>query len=233
MYLGYHDHMADKGVPNFSPQDSLLQESLTDEPRKLKNVYYDPRELNPLNFRGAYVRSKIQSVSQSQDNSINLTPGTVLSLGKYSGKDVTLHIEDSSVSMSWGSDPMGSEYVNKFNDTLRRLLNGAVDENGIPDMSKLSKEQLAVLEKIQKNHQSMIVSLGGVEQYEYIRRIGESFDALIRVANGQMPRAALSHEDHLNIKAGLEMVGIDTSRPFYINGQKFYFSEGGSLRYSE
>lgn len=230
MYQGY---AANKRVPNFSPQDSLYQESLKDESKKLKNVYRDFSEFNPMNFRGAYIRSKIQAASQSQDNSINLTPGTALSLGEYSGKDVMLRIGDSSVSMSWGSDPMGSEYVKKFNDTLRSLLNGAVDENGIPDMSKLTREQLAVLKKIQKNHQSMISDLGGVEQYESIRRIGESFDALIRIANGQMPRAALSHDDHVNIKAGLEKAGIDTSSPFTVNGQKFYFTEGGTLRFSE
>ncbi len=231
----YQGNTANKRVPNFKPQDSMYEESLKDESKHLKNVYYDFSEFNPLNFKGTYMRSKIEGFSenQNQENSINLTPGTKVSLGEHAGKDVALCIGESSVSMSWGSEPMGSAYVKKFNDTLRSLLNGVVDENGVPDMSKLTKEQQSVLDNIQTNHQSMIMKLGGVEQYETICKMGESFDALIRVANGQMPKAAISPDMHENIKAGLEKVGIDTTKPFTVNGQKFYFSEGGVLKFFE
>ena len=231
MYQGY---AANKRVPNFAPQDSLYQESLKDESKQLKNVYHDFSQFNPMNFLGtAYIRSKIMESSQSQENSINLTPGTTLSLGEYSGQDVILSIGDSSVSMSWGSNPIGSAYVKKFNETINRMLNGQRDENGIPDLSKLTREQVAELRKIARDHEWTIMQMGGVEQYESIWRIGESFDYLIRIANGQMPMASLSPDMYEKIKAGLDKMGIDTSKPFYVNGQKFTFTEGGALRYSE
>jgi len=103
----------------------------------------------------------------------------------------------------------------------------------IPDLSKLTREQVAELREIERGHEWTIMQMGGVEQYESIRRIGESFDHLIRIANGQMPMASLSPDMYEKIKAGLEMVGIDTSKPFYVNGQKFIFTEGGALRCSE
>ncbi len=50
-----------------------------------------------------------------------------------------------------------------------------------------------------------------------MNQTGESFDALICVANGQMPRAALISDTHSQIEADLEITGIDNSKPFYVN----------------
>ncbi len=231
----YQGNTVKKRVPDFKPQDSMYEESLKDESKQLKNVYYDFSEFNPLNFKGAYMRSKIEgsSENQNQENSINLTNGTTVNFGEYSGRDVTLCIGESSVSMSWGSSPIGSAYIKKINDTIKGMLNGERDENGIPDLSKLTREQVAIIFNMEKVHTKNVMKLGGVKQYETICKMGESFDALIRVANGQMPKAAISPDMHENIKAGLEKVGIDTTKPFTVNGQKFYFSEGGVLKFFE
>jgi len=48
-----------------------------------------------------------------------------------------------------------------------------------------------------------------------------------------MPKAALDPILHENIKDGLDRMGVDTSKPFYVNGRKFYFTEGGALRFFE
>lgn len=227
--VNYESYTAIKRVPGFSEQDGKIRENLNDETKLIKNLYHDFSEFNPLNFRGAYIQSKIQAVSQEQGNSVNFTSGTAFSLGEYSGQDVMVRIGDGSVNMSWGTELIGSSYVKKFNDTVRSLLNGNVDENGIPDLSKLTREQISILDKVRKQHETVIMKMGGVDQYESIRKIGESFDYLIRVSNGQMPDTSLSPEDQINIKAGLEKIGIDTSRPFYISGQKLHFSGEGAL----
>jgi hypothetical protein len=227
--VNYQDYADIKRVASFSKQDGPNKESLDDESRQIKNVYHDFKKFIPLNFRGAYIQSQIQAASLNQKNSINLSSGTTFSLGEYSGQDVMISIGDSSVNMSWGTEPIGSSYVKKFNDTIRSLLKGNVDENGVPDLSKLTRQQISVLDKVTKKHETVIMKMGGVDQYESIRKIGESFDYLIRVSNSQMPEASLSLEDQINTLAGLEKIGIDTSNPFYINDQKLYFSKGGVL----
>lgn len=223
-----HGLLATKKSPRFSEQNSVYENNLKDDTKQLKKVYHDFREFNPVNFvRTAYQFPKnLSSTSSIEDNSINLTPGTTLNLGNYSGQDVVLRIGNDSVGMSWGSSPIGNDDVKQFNDTLHRMLNGAVTETGAPDVSKLTKEQCAILSKMGHDSSKIVEQMGGIRQYEAIRHIGESFDLLIRVANGQMPMASLSPDNHVNIKAGLEKVGIDTSRPFYVNGQKFTLENG-------
>lgn len=229
----YQGNKVNKRMPNFAPQDSLYAESLNDESKQLKNVYYDVSEFNPLNFLcTAYISSKAIESAQVQENSINLTPGTTVSLGEYSGQDVVLHVGDSSISMFWGSNPIGSDYSKRITDYINQMINYAVDKYGFPDMSKLTKEQVAQIWKIEKNQQNVIYKLGGPEEYDYLTKIGGAVDCLIRVANGQMPMASLSHDVYEKIKTGLDKMGIDTSRPFYVNGQKFVFSEDGVLRYA-
>jgi len=229
----YKRHAVSKKLSEFFQQDSFFREILNDESKRLKDVFYSPSEFNPINFKGPYITPEIPPTAQTGENSIILTPGTVIRMGTYSGKELALHVGDSSVGMYWGSEPIGFEHVIMVNNLIRRFLNGAVDENGIPDISMLTRAQVEVLNRTAMQHDSVVMKLGGLTQYEYIRKAGEAFDALIRVANGQMPRAALSPDTHRQIKAGLEMAGIDTSRPFYVNGRKFYFTAAGGLRFAE
>ncbi|HOQ07387.1 MAG TPA: hypothetical protein PK127_01170 [Clostridiales bacterium] len=229
----YQIHPVGKRLPDCFQKDAFFREILNDESKKLKGVFYSADEFNPVNFKGPYITPEIPPEALNAENSIILVPGTVISMGVYSGKELTLRVGGSYVGMHWDSEPIGSEHVKKVNDMIRRFLNGVVDENGIPDISKLTRSQVAALNRIEREHHSVVMKLGGPKQYEHIRRAGEALDALIRVANGQMPGAALSPDTHLQIRAALEMAGIDTSKPFYVNGRKFYFTAGGGLRFAE
>lgn len=219
VYKGYTP--LTKKMPVFAPEDSKFQEALKDASKQLMNVYRDPEELMPGNYSATPYTYLKTDPSQNQENSINLTPGSTISFGQYLGKDLTLRIGNSSVSMYWGSDPIGAAANERLNDTIRTMLKGAVNEGGAPDMTKLTKEQNAILDKISYANDAIITQMGGIEQYESIRKMGESFDLLIRVANGQMPPIAAPVDDE--IKAGLAKLGIDTSKPVYVNGQKILF----------
>lgn len=88
--------------------------------------------------------------------------------------------------------PVSFEFTNTDNITRIHTVEPAAvvyrwqDENGISDLSKLTREQVAELRKMERDHEQTIMQMGGAEQYESVLRIGESFDYLIRIANGQM-----------------------------------------------
>lgn len=234
MSVAYERKLNNKKTPNIKVKDTMFQDIANDETKKIKDVYYDYSEIDPRTYLGkAYLGLKAQSSAPDKENSITLTPGTTVSLGKYSGHSVIMHITDNSTSLSYGSNPIGSDYVALFNTTIRRMLNGTVDQNGIPDMSKLTREQNIELLNLEKNHEKTISELGGPEEYDSFNKVASAIDCLIRVANGQMPGAAISPDVHQDIKIGLEEMGIDTSKSFYVNGQKFIFSTGNVLNFAE
>ena len=228
-------YSASKRAAALHPQDNVFQDSMVDESMRLKDVvYHDFSEFNPMNFLGtAYIRSKVMGSSYGQENSINLTPGERISLGKYSGENLYLEVRDSSCNIAWGSTPVGDDYNRRITDVINKMIGGAVDENGFPDMTKLTKEQNEIIHRMEMTHQWAVTQLGGPAEYDHLCRISDAIDQLIRIANGQMPKAALDPILHENIKDGLDRMGVDTSKPFYVNGRKFYFTEGGALRFFE
>ncbi|WP_047980189.1 hypothetical protein [Ornithinibacillus contaminans] len=170
---------------------------------------------------------EIKSTFSDQESALALTPGTKIKLSSYTNPAVYVTVEKESVSISTDTTPLGRAYVNEFNTTVREMLN-VTNSNEIPDLSKLSKEDLAIVKQMQQEHADAVKGIGGEKQYQSLHAIAESLDDFIRFANGQSH--SVSVEDHENIKSGLEMMGIDTSQPFYINGNKIEYGENGFVR---
>lgn len=169
---------------------------------------------------------KLENDLTQQENSLTLTPGTKIKLSTHTNPEVYITVEKDSVSFSTDKTLLGSAYVDLFNQTVRELLN-VTDPNEIPDLSKLSREDLVTVKQMQKYRNDAIKGIGD-EQYELLHTIAESLDNFIRFANGQSPWVAV--DNHQEIRSGLEMMGIDTSQPFYINGNKLKFDEEGLVR---
>lgn len=170
---------------------------------------------------------EIKSTFSDQEKALTLAPGTKIKLSSHTNPAVYVTVEKDSVSISTDTTPLGRAYVNEFNKTVREMLN-VTNSNEIPDLSKLSKEDLAIVKQMQQEHAEAVKGIGGEKQYQFLHSIAESLDDFIRFANGQSPSIAV--EDHKRIKSGLEMMGIDTSQPFYINGNKIEYGEKGFVR---
>ncbi|MFB4165797.1 hypothetical protein ACE1TI_18860 [Alteribacillus sp. JSM 102045] len=171
--------------------------------------------------------NELKNTLSQQENSLTLAPGTKIKLSPYTSPEVYVTVERDSVTISTDKTPLGSAYVDTFNKTVRKMLNVS-DSNEIPDLSKLSKEDLAIVKQMQKHHTDAVKGIGGDDEYHLLHTIAESLDNFIRFANEQSPWVAI--ENHEEVKLGLEMMGIDTNQPFYVNGSKLKFDEDGLVR---
>ncbi|QDP39462.1 hypothetical protein [Radiobacillus deserti] len=164
-----------------------------------------------------------------EKNALTLTPGTKIKLAAYRNPEVYVTVKEDSVHISTDKTALGSAYVDAFNSTVRKMLY-VTDSNEIPDLSKLSKEDLAIVKQMQNEHTDAVKGIGGDEEYQFLHTIAESLGNFIRFANGQSPWVAV--QNHEEIKKGLEMMGIDTSQAFYVNGSSLYVGEDGLVRKS-
>lgn len=170
---------------------------------------------------------ELKNALTPQENALTLIPGTKIKLSSHANPEVYVTVEEDSVSISTDTTPLGSAYVDALNKTVRKMLN-VTNSSEIPDLSKLSKGDLAIVKQMQKDHTDAVKGIGGDEEYHLLHTITASLDNFIRFANGQSPWVAVNN--HEKIKSGLEMMGIDTSQPFYINGNKLEFDEDGFAR---
>jgi len=233
----YQKNSENKKIATLVPKNEAFHDyldvnHLQDESKRLNYAYTSAREyldaMAELHSTPFLKKEDILESSAHVENSLILVPGSSISLGTYYGEDVILTIGTSSCSLSWGNVPLGTAYVQKVNELIRKMIPDT-DANGVPDLSKLTKEQVAILKRMESEQNDVIIRLGGVNEYEILHKIAEHFGSLIRFANGQIPN--LSKESSQIFKLGLEKAGIDTTKPFYINGQKLEFSNEGVITY--
>lgn len=210
--------------------DQLEITHLQNEANQLSFAYTDGkefiREMEQLNAIPFLTEEALANKLLEQENALTLTPGTRLYLGADSGQDIFLTVGSNGISLSTGRTALGSAYVEEKNKLIREMLN-VTDPNEVPDLSKLTKEDLETLKNMEEAFQQAVSQLGGSQQYEALNKIAESFGSLIRYANGQASFIPVEYNGA--IKDGLEKAGIDTTQPFYVNGQKLMFNEYGIL----
>lgn len=233
----YQKNSENKKIATLVPKNEAFHDyldvnHLQDESKRIKYAYTSAGEyldaIDVMHSVPFLKKEDIVGSSEYVENSLTLVPGSSFSLGTYSGDDVVLTIGASSCSLSWGNVPLGTAYVQKVNELIRQML-PETDANGVPDLSKLTKEQVAILKRMESEQNDVTIRLGGVNESEILHKIAEHFGSLIRFANRQGPY--LSSESSQMVKLGLEKAGIDTTKPFYINGQKLEFSNEGVITY--
>lgn len=203
---------------------------LQDESKKIKFAYTSAQDfleaMEQLHNTPFLTEDEIFRSRSNFKNSLTLVPGKSITLTTATNEKIQLSVGTHSCTISYGTTPMGTAYVQKINELIRKML-PQTDPNQPPDLSLLTREQLAILKRMENEQYLAATKLGGVHEYEVLHKIAESFGSLIRFANGQIP--GIPQDSRKYIKLGLEKAGIDTTKPFYINGQKLQFDYDGQI----
>lgn len=158
------------------------------------------------------------------DNSITFEEGKAYNFGEYNGFMITFGFNEDYYFSN-------VNYTDKINKLIREMLGTVPGE--LPDVSKLTREQNKELSNLEKEWQDIIIKIGGPNKSEEIHRILDSLQRMLKIITNNYSLVGLGGETGQNAKEGLEMLGIDTSKPFIINGYKMGYNEGGFYRIEE
>lgn len=203
---------------------------LKDESKKIRFAYTSAQAFleakEQLHSTPFLTEDEIVKSSNALENSLTLVPGNSIHLTSATNEKIVLSVGTRSCTISYGTTSLGAAYVQKINDLIRKML-PQTDPNKPPDLSLLTKEQLAILKRMENEQYLAATKIGGVHEYEVFHKIAESFGSLIRFANEQI--SSIPQDSIQYIKLGLEKAGIDTTKPFYINGQKLQFDHDNRI----
>lgn len=162
--------------------------------------------------------------SMDSDNSITFREGQVYNFGEFNGFMVTFGFNEDYYFSN-------INYTDKLNELTRRMLGTVPGE--MQDLSKLTPEQLEEFKELEKEWMDIVLKIGGPEKSEEIHRILDSLQWMLKIITNNYSLVGLGGETGQNAREGLEMLGIDTSKPFVINGYKMGYNEHGFYRIEE